>query len=459
MKVLHVGWWITPYRYGGAINAALTLMREQIRDGMDVYYFCGGRYNLFKKKTYIKRWEEEGIKIFELINSPNTIGSYSNPTLHCRHPEIEKHFKNVLRKVNPDVIHIQELESLCASLITEAKQMGYPVVMFLRNYWPLCCQRDLLTSQGIICFDTDNGNKCINCRLINNPPRIGWMILGYTRKTPLWPLVNPLLEVARIGYGFFHRKSNKVDPSLAQNYLLRRNCFIETLNKADLLLPISRRTRDIYEAFAIQKNKMKVTPSLSGAIDIIRPKPFRDSQLPISFGYMGGINFNKGVHILIKAFKRLPQDRARLLLFGKGTDTRYLRSLKREASGLNIAFRGPYSISRINQVLEEIDIGLIPSIWEEAYGLVGQEFLAARIPVIGSDIGGIRDYIINGENGYLTPPNDPDALFHKMMQFIKKPELILQLQKKIRNQMDCKEYSKKITDIYLSLIKQTCSKC
>jgi glycosyltransferase involved in cell wall biosynthesis len=51
----------------------------------------------------------------------------------------------------------------------------------------------------------------------------------------------------------------------------------------------------------------------------------------------------------------------------------------------------------------------VPSIWEEPYGYVGVEFLAAGIPVVGSRIGGIPDYVGDGVNGLLLPPNDASA--------------------------------------------------
>jgi len=451
MKILHVGWWMTPYRYGGAINAALTLMRGQLKAGYDVYYFCSGRYNFLKPKPYIKEWTRDGISIFELVNSPNLIGSHTTPLIHCKHPEIERHFANVLKEVHPDIVHIHELEALSGSLINIAKSKNYPTVMFLRNYWPLCSQRDLMDLNGNVCLDFLNGDKCLECKVINCPPKIGWMVIGYTRTTPVWPIVNPVLEIARKGYNLFPKKIKKIDLSLAAQYSYRRAFFIESLNKADILLPISKRTRDIYETFGVNEKIMKVVPSFSGAIATIRSRPVRPASLPISFGYIGGLNLNKGVHILIKAFKKLPQDKTRLLIYGKSTDPAYLKILEKEASGLNVEFRGPYSLKQINQVFSEIDIGIIPSIWEEAYGLVGQEFLAARIPVIGSKIGGIPDYIIDGRNGFLVKAGDSDDLSKKMLLFIERPELIEKMQHNIHKPMTIRSYVSQISGLYASI--------
>lgn len=452
MKILHLGWWMTPYRYGGAINAALTLMRGQLKAGHDLYYFCSGRYNFLKPKPYIREWTKDGIRIFELINSPNLIGSHTTPLIHCKHPEIERHFAEILDEVHPDIVHIHELEGLSASLINIAKSKNYPTIMFLRNYWPLCSQRDLMDLEGNLCFNFLNGEKCMECRVINCPPKIGWMIIGYTRTTPVWPIVNPVLEIARKAYNLFPKKTKKIDLSLANQFLYRRKFFVDALNKADILLPISKRTRDIYESFGVNKEIMKVFPSFSGAIETIRSRPDRPASLPIYFGYIGGLNLNKGVHILVKAFRKLPQDKSRLLIYGKSTDPAYLKALKEEASGLNVEFRGPYSLKQINEVFSEIDIGIIPSIWEEAYGLVGQEFLAARIPVIGSKIGGIPDYIIDGRNGFLVNPGAIDDLSEKMNLFIENPELIEEMQHNIHKPMTIKSYVHQVAALYTSIM-------
>ena len=54
------------------------------------------------------------------------------------------------------------------------------------------------------------------------------------------------------------------------------------------------------------------------------------------------------------------------------------------------------------------DIGVIPSI-REGLGLAGVQSLAAGVPVIGSSVQGIKDYIVDGKDGYLCAPFDDTA--------------------------------------------------
>ena len=56
----------------------------------------------------------------------------------------------------------------------------------------------------------------------------------------------------------------------------------------------------------------------------------------------------------------------------------------------------------LDLILDDVDVGLMPSIWEEAYGYAGVEFLAKGIPVIANAIGGMPDYTRDGETGWLN---------------------------------------------------------
>ena len=59
------------------------------------------------------------------------------------------------------------------------------------------------------------------------------------------------------------------------------------------------------------------------------------------------------------------------------------------------------------------DIAVLPSL-REGLGLAGIEALASGVPVVGSDIQGIKDYVVDGETGYLCAPTDVDAFAEKI---------------------------------------------
>lgn len=77
-----------------------------------------------------------------------------------------------------------------------------------------------------------------------------------------------------------------------------------------------------------------------------------------------------------------------------------------QQKGVNVIFLG--FRHDIPQIIHCSDIGAIPSM-REGLGLAGIESLSVGIPLVGSDVQGIREYIINGETGYLCHPCDANA--------------------------------------------------
>ena len=61
--------------------------------------------------------------------------------------------------------------------------------------------------------------------------------------------------------------------------------------------------------------------------------------------------------------------------------------------------------------------------WYEPFGLTPLEGMACGRPVIGSAVGGITYTIVDGETGYLVPPQDPQALANRLYQLLVQPEL------------------------------------
>jgi len=99
--------------------------------------------------------------------------------------------------------------------------------------------------------------------------------------------------------------------------------------------------------------------------------------------------------------------------------------------------RGSYAGGeQIGAVLDAADVGIVPSVWEEAYGFVGLELLAKGIPVIGNARGGIPDYTIPGETGWLNRSCGGEELAEIMAAVIRDPAQIVGLNRSIRVRRD-----------------------
>ena len=153
---------------------------------------------------------------------------------------------------------------------------------------------------------------------------------------------------------------------------------------------------------------------------------------PLTFGYLGNLAYHKGVHVLLKAFEGLPQANARLLIYGAGEPS-YEKELRRLAGAdARIEFKGAYSAVELSGILEQIDVLVAPSVCYETYSLVVHEALLSNVPVIVSDLGGMTEKMVDGENGFVFAPGNADSLRQKLQILIEDTTRINQFKLNIR---------------------------
>ncbi len=136
----------------------------------------------------------------------------------------------------------------------------------------------------------------------------------------------------------------------------------------------------------------------------------------------------KGMNFLIEALpevlKRYPD--TRLYIIGTGPEQ---ENLRKKSTELNITkavhFLGNVRSEDILNYFYSADVFVLPSINKsgetEGLGVVLLEAMAAGCPVIGSNVGGIPDIIIDGETGFLVPEQNPRVLADRIIQILSDP--------------------------------------
>lgn len=153
----------------------------------------------------------------------------------------------------------------------------------------------------------------------------------------------------------------------------------------------------------------------NGADDrLFRPASSSDAdQTTVIF--TGRLVPDKGVHVLLEAMRLLEKSGAaiRCLVvggsrFGRSKPTRYVRRLQRMAPG-NCSMLGYRSGAALAELLQQAHIFCCPSVWNDPFPLAPIEAMAAGLPVVASNVGGLPETLAHG-GGILIPPNDPERL-------------------------------------------------
>jgi glycosyltransferase involved in cell wall biosynthesis len=143
--------------------------------------------------------------------------------------------------------------------------------------------------------------------------------------------------------------------------------------------------------------------------------------------YVGRLSREKGVLELVAAWKQVQPARATLLLAGPDMpgspwDAGPAARVFVQQHGLehSVRFLGP--TTDVAGVLQIADVAVQPSHFE-ALGLSAIEALACGVPVVASDVGGLPDFIHDGENGRLVPVQNVDALAGALKALIANREI------------------------------------
>lgn len=131
--------------------------------------------------------------------------------------------------------------------------------------------------------------------------------------------------------------------------------------------------------------------------------------------YAGRLMRGKGVHILLKAFRKISEQdpRARLVIvggtgYGSNRLNPYVRELKKLAKPLGdkVTFVNFVPSAKMPQYYQIGDIVATPSVWKEAFCRVNLEAMASGKPVISTPRGGIGEVVTHHGSGFLIPPKD-----------------------------------------------------
>ncbi|WP_068492616.1 glycosyltransferase family 4 protein [Pseudoclavibacter helvolus] len=133
---------------------------------------------------------------------------------------------------------------------------------------------------------------------------------------------------------------------------------------------------------------------------------------PLALGFLGRFSVDKGVPMLAQALRRLEDEQPGAFRLRMAGEPRFVSADAQDAVEAALAtvdglvdFAG--WVSR-DEFLASIDLLVVPSVWQEPFGLVVTEAMSARVPVIVSDAGALPDLVASPDDVFQA--NDPAAL-------------------------------------------------
>ena len=139
---------------------------------------------------------------------------------------------------------------------------------------------------------------------------------------------------------------------------------------------------------------------------------------------VGRVVFEKGLHLLVKAMPSILEQEpaAKVVIAGKGPELEALRSLAWSLEvGEKVLLTGFISDEDRDKLFKIASCAVFPSLYEP-FGIVALEAMAAKCPVVVSEVGGLQDVVQHAETGITVYSDDSDSLAWGILHTLQHPE-------------------------------------
>jgi glycosyltransferase involved in cell wall biosynthesis len=305
-------------------------------------------------------------------------------------------FDDILSRFAPDIVHVQHMMGLPASIAASVQRAGIPYVMTLWDFWWRCANAQLLTNYSEEICDGPSALflNCAHCAVAR---------AGHRNLLPAVPVVAPLMA--------------------------RRNAALQPIidAAARLIAPTEFVRRWHVDHGFPAERVMVLPPALAYPAGV----PRRAEARPFRAAYIGGLSSQKGVHVLIEAFARL-HGAAELWVAGDETADPAYSARLRSLAGPHVRFVGRLNREQVWKTLGEVDVVAVPTLWYETYSFIISEAFIAGLPVLASRLGPIADRVRDRVDGRLLPPGAVAAWRAALQELADSPAALAALRGGVR---------------------------
>lgn len=434
MKILMVLHQLLPEHKAGTEISVIRLTQELMSKGHEVEYFYGIPDQAEPGK--IETGTEEGVKYTAVTHH---LDALEFKTTYSFNPA-ETEFHQVLRHFKPDIVHIHHLANLSARLPVIAAESRIPVIFTLHDYSLECLAGGQRLLPNNRTCKTPSLFNCAQC-LVHSP----YVNRGSSK-----------LRVIRTAVVYLHYLwcryvSQKPMNSIAfKEVYLRQQAMIEAMRAVNHFIAPSQFIRNEFIQYGLTPEKVTYLAHPFISQDK-QKRGTQDSSLNgLRLAFIGSIIPQKGLHLLTRAVRDMAGREISLSIYGDfgGYGNYNDQILKDIQSDRRIEWKGTFKHDQISQVMSEIDLLVIPSLWFENAPLVMTEAMSFNVPVLASDVGGMLELVVNRGKGWVFKRGSAAKLREHLEYLLRRPDEINQIRQREFTFLSAEDHAERVIELY-----------
>ena len=406
---------LPPESLGGTEIYTWSLARQLARAGHQVHLF----HPQLGKEIGAAPTQREGVHLWPApVSSQPGEGPVRQYWHTFRDRAVERSFQEFLDRTQPQIVHFQHVQGVSARLIDLAAPL--PRLLTLHDYWFFCANSQLVRPDRSPC--TGPSFACMNC-----------VDCATDRADLLW--------------------LRRLRPLVALPFAYRNRYLRRMVAQIDRFIAPSHFLRQQYVDQGFPGERISVLENGQDPARLLlrgrQPWPHPPGRP--HFAFLGALAWQKGVHILVEAFNRLPPEAA-LTIYGSEPFPDYAAEVKALAHHPRIRFAGPVPFEQVGDALDQVDALVVPSLWYENSPLVIQEAYGAGVPVVASRLGALTEKVQDGVNGRLFPAGDVEALARLLGELVAEPSQLAAMAARVTPPPTMQDHVRALTAIYQELL-------
>jgi glycosyltransferase involved in cell wall biosynthesis len=194
--------------------------------------------------------------------------------------------------------------------------------------------------------------------------------------------------------------------------------FRRLLEEAERVITPSRYVGSYFEQFGVDAGRLHLLPygiPYDAVERLARNPPPSRTRHSLNLAFFGSVVQHKGVHVIIEALATAAMESVNFTVFGPipSYERQYVQNIRDRAAsirGLKLRMYGSYEPDELGCLYQDIDCIIVPSQWQEAFGLVVLEAFVSGVPVVASRVGGLPELVEEERNGLLFQHDHPEQL-------------------------------------------------